>query len=320
MEGIGIFKLVLEANGFVQFKISKKTGEWLIEDFEVDPEKPRFILYTGTETAEEKEIMRNIYNSAWESVPPSIVETLKTKHENNFLGEIIKIIMITSSGAEGINLKNTRFVHIMEPYWNMVRVDQVVGRARRICSHEDLSEDLRTVKVFIYLSRATEEQLSENIEMKTQDISKLPYNTIKNGESKMDFVPFSTDQYLFEIAQIKDSINRQILTAVKESSIDCSLYNNNPDEPLVCYGFGKVSSNNFGSHPILEIDRSFKPEFKEVKQKLVAITIDGQKYAMDNRTKTVYDFESYQKAKNKTGELVAIGIFDQRIQQIVFDK
>jgi hypothetical protein len=70
----------------------------------------------------------------------------------------------------------------------------------------------------------------------------------------------------------------------------------------------------------LEIDRSFKPDFKEVKQKLVAITIDGQKYAMDNRTKTVYDFESYQKAKNKTGELVAVGFFDQRIQQIVFDK
>jgi hypothetical protein len=47
---------------------------------------------------------------------------------------------------------------------------------------------------------------------------------------------------------------------VKETAIDCSLYNNNPDEPLVCYGFGKVSSNNFGSYPVLEVDRSQKPE------------------------------------------------------------
>jgi len=323
LEGIGIFKLVLEANGFLEFKISKKGGEWQIENADVDPEKPRFVLYTGTETAEEKEIIRNIYNSAWEFVPPSIVSVLKEKSENNFLGEIIKVLMITSSGAEGINLRNTRFVHIMEPYWNMVRVDQVVGRARRICSHEDLPEELRTVQVFIYISRITQDQLSKNIEMRINDISKLEYPVLqKTGTTKMEQIPFSTDQYLFEIAQIKDSINRQILTAVKESAIDCSLYNTNPDEPLVCYGFGKVSSNNFGSYPILEVDRSQKPEInvRTEKQVLVGVTVDGVKYAMDKRTKIVYDFESYKKAKDKTGELIAVGTLDQRTQTILFDK
>jgi len=323
LEGIGIFKLVLEANGFIEFKISKKGGEWQIDGGNSDPEKPRFVLYTGTETAEEKEIVRNIYNSAWEFVPPSIVSALKEINQNNYLGEIIKVLMITSSGAEGINLRNTRFVHIMEPYWNMVRVDQVVGRARRICSHEDLPEDLRTVKVFIYISRITEEQLSKNIEMKTNDISKLKYQVVqKTGDMKMEHIAFSTDQYLFEIAQIKDSINRQILTAVKETAIDCSLYNNNPDEPLVCYGFGKVSSNNFGSYPILEVDRSQKPEInvKSVKQVLVGVTIDGVKYAMDKHSKILYDFESYKKAKEKKGELIAVGTLDERTQKIIFDK
>ena len=323
LEGIGIFKLVLEANGFVEFKISKKGGEWQIDGGNSDPEKPRFVLYTGTETAEEKEIVRNIYNSAWEFVPPSIVSALKEINQNNYFGEIIKVLMITSSGAEGINLRNTRFVHIMEPYWNMVRVDQVVGRARRICSHEDLPEDLRTVKVFIYISRITEEQLSKNIEMKTNDISKLKYQVVqKTGDMKMEHIAFSTDQYLFEIAQIKDSINRQILTAVKETAIDCSLYNNNPDEPLVCYGFGKVSSNNFGSYPILEVDRSQKPEInvKSVKQVLVGVTIDGIKYAMDKYSKILYDFESYKKTKEKKGELIVVGTLDERTQKIIFDK
>jgi len=323
LEGIGIFKLVLEANGFVEFKISKKSGEWQIDGADIDSEKPRFVLYTGTESAEEKEIVRNIYNSAWEFVPPSIVSVLKEKNQNNFLGEIIKVIMITSSGAEGINLRNTRFVHIMEPYWNMVRVDQVVGRARRICSHEDLPEDLRTVQVFIYISRITEEQLSKNIEMKINDVSKLQYSVVqKSGTTKMEYIPFSTDQYLFEIAQIKDSINRQILTAVKESAIDCSLYNTNPEEPLVCYGFGKVSTNNFGSYPILEVDRSQKPDINVRIEKpvLVGITVDGIKYAMDKKTKVVYDFESYKKAKEKKGELIAVGTLDQRTQTILFDK
>jgi hypothetical protein len=57
---------------------------------------------------------------------------------NNNSGEIIKIFMITSSGAEGISLKNVRYVHITEPYWHPVRTAQVIGRAIRICSHEDL--------------------------------------------------------------------------------------------------------------------------------------------------------------------------------------
>ena len=73
------------------------------------------------------------------------------KFENNQNGEVIKALMITSSGAEGINLKNTRFVHIVEPYWHMVRLEQVVGRARRICSHKLLPQELRNVKVYLYL-------------------------------------------------------------------------------------------------------------------------------------------------------------------------
>ena len=39
---------------------------------------------------------------------------------------------------EGLNLFNIRQVHIIEPYWNKVRTDQVKGRARRIESHINL--------------------------------------------------------------------------------------------------------------------------------------------------------------------------------------
>jgi hypothetical protein len=60
--------------------------------------------------------------------------------------------------------------------------------------------------------------------MKIHDLSKLNYSTVDSqGKPHLERIPFSTDQYLFEIAQIKDSINRQILTAVKETAIDCLL-------------------------------------------------------------------------------------------------
>ena len=118
MEGIGILRLILLANGFAEFKIKRVDNQWQLVESAEDKGKPRFVLYTGTETAEEKEIIRNVYNSMWEYVPSSLTTELKAINANNHYGEIIKIMMITSSGAEGINLKNTRFVHIVEPYWH----------------------------------------------------------------------------------------------------------------------------------------------------------------------------------------------------------
>ena len=66
--------------------------------------------------------------------------------------------MITSSGSEGIDLKNVRFVHILDPYWHPVRTEQVIGRARRICSHHLLPEALRTVKVYLYIMTFSQKQ------------------------------------------------------------------------------------------------------------------------------------------------------------------
>ena len=70
--------------------------------------------------------------------------------------------MITSAGSEGINLRNTRSVHIMEPYWHPVRTEQVIGRASRICSHQGLPKELQPVEVFIYIMTFTKEQLDSD--------------------------------------------------------------------------------------------------------------------------------------------------------------
>jgi hypothetical protein len=161
IEGIGVLKLILDANGFTQFKIKKDSSDvWKLDIPEDKQGMPTYALYTGTETAEEKEIIRNIFNSNWSAVPNTIVSDLTRISTNNLYGEIIKVLMITASGAEGISLKNTRYVHIIEPYWHPVRSEQVIGRARRICSHQDLPPELRTVNVFLYLMTFTKEQLA----------------------------------------------------------------------------------------------------------------------------------------------------------------
>ena len=303
IEGIGILRLILLANGFAEFKLTQADG-WNIVESEEDIGKPKFALYTGTETSEEKEIIRNVFNGAWDFVPTAIAKKLRETSANNMYGEAIKLLMITSSGAEGINLKNTRFVHIVEPYWHMVRIEQVVGRARRICSHQDLPEALRTVKVFLYITALSEEQKADddnNKELLRRDISRLDKRT-----------PVTTDETLYEMASMKQRINNQILQAVKESAIDCNLYSStrSSDEPLVCYGFGKVASNAFASHPMFEKDRDTAAEgldVKTVKLRARRIKIGDENYALNEATMEVYDMESYNRAKVSGTEPILIG-------------
>ena len=245
MEGIGIFQEVLNANGFQEFKIKKESGNWVL-DYPHD-ERMCYALYTGKEDSEVREIMRNVFNGEWENLPDTISLELRKIKENNLYGEIVKLFMITAAGAEGINLKNTRYVHITEPYWHNVRLEQVIGRARRINSHMALPVELRTVQVFLYLSVMSEEHKTDEKfkEIQVNDLSKIKENT-----------PVTTDEYLYEISQMKQKINNQFLRVIKETAMDCQLYvqKHNKHEPLVCYGRGFAPDRTFASYPTQKMD------------------------------------------------------------------
>ena len=288
-EGIGLFSLVLEKNGFARFRIKKNHfNVWEIDIPEVDEGKPTYALYTGTETSEEKEIVRHIYNGEWDSIPDSIGNVLKSKYRNNNMGEVIKVFMITSSGSEGINLRNTRYVHIMEPYWHPVRLEQVIGRARRICSHKDLPKALQTVEVFVYLMIFSEAQLKSDqaIELKRKDLSKA-----------VPRVPITSDQYLYEISEIKANLTAQLTDAIKESAFDCYIYGNGK-----CVNFGNPTNDKFSYVP----DYAEQQNDTTVQANKVAIewagkpiTINGVEYIYRRVGKDVmdlYDKEIYKKA------------------------
>ena len=289
LEGIGIFSLVLEKNGFARFTIKKnESGAWKIDIPDTDLGKPTYALYTGTETSEEKEIIRHIYNGEWDLVPDTISSVLTSISNNNNTGEIIKVLMITSSGSEGINLRNTRYVHIMEPYWHPVRTEQVVGRARRICSHNSLPEELQTVEVFIYLMTFTDEQLKsdEAIELKKKDLSR-----------KTPKVPITSDQNLFEISEIKANLNTQLVEAVKETSFDCYIYSNGK-----CINFSNPSNDKFSYVPdyaAQQSDTTVMINKTAVKWKAKSVTIMGKKYVsrkINPKMYYIYDKNSYEQA------------------------
>lgn len=163
--GIKSLVKVLEAHGYRNYL---KYGEG----------RKRFAVWSGDEKYETREEIKAVFNQ-----------------QKNYNGSKIKIILGSPSTKEGISWINVQQVHILEPYWNYSRILQIIGRAVRFCSHKNLPEEDRKVKVFIY-------------------IAVHPYEKM------------TIDQYIMNLALQKNKIIKQFETALKESAIDCSLFKN----------------------------------------------------------------------------------------------
>ena len=130
-----------------------------------------------------------------------IIKTFTNK--NNITGQIISLLIISKTGAEGLDLKNVRHVHICEPYWNMARIEQIIARASRYVSHVDLPKSDQTVQPYIYLSDYP-----------------IDYDIKKKKEE-------TTDIDLFTEAEKNKKLINQFYIAMANASIDCSLHEAN---------------------------------------------------------------------------------------------
>jgi len=304
LEGVGLMGAVLEANGWVEFKIAFSQCEWsIVTDLKDVSTKNCYSLYTGTEDVEQKEIIRNIFNGDWDKVPKSITNSLNPIQKNNNDGGIIKTIMITASGAEGITLKNVRFVHLMEPYWHPVRTEQVIGRAVRICSHQALPTDERNVTVYLYIMKFSQKQIKGDpkAENKKDRDPKLNSEIRRFDRSKIDKItPVTTDQTLWEISRLKQKINREILNEIKSSAIDCNIHSS---DEILCYDYGSVSKR-FVTKPNISQDSTdsvSKMNQKEQNWEGQEITLAGINYILrpdnaDPGVGRIYDKDSYERA------------------------
>jgi superfamily II DNA or RNA helicase len=160
--GIKSFVKFLEYNGYKNYKIN---GEGM----------RRFAVWSGDESSNIREEIKRVFNNY-----------------NNINGSKIKIILGTPSIKEGVSLLRVEQVHIMEPYWNMSRLKQIIGRAIRYCSHKDVKSDKRYVDVFIYMATYPGKK--------------------------------TVDQQIWKMAQDKNNIISQFEHAMKEKAIDCKIF------------------------------------------------------------------------------------------------
>jgi len=139
-------------------------------------------------------------------------------------GNNIKVIIISESGTEGIDLKNVREVHILDPWYNLNRIEQVIGRAVRNYSHFDLDKEKRNTTIYQYVNLTRNNEV-ESIDFRTYRIAENKQLFISKIERKMK--KNSIDCNLNnEVSSFKD-INRNLTPSQKKNGkeIEVKLHN-----------------------------------------------------------------------------------------------
>lgn len=125
--------------------------------------------FTGSQTAKERDQMVRDYNEGK-----------------------LRALLLSSAGGEGLDLKGTRMVQILEPHWNEEKLKQVEGRAARFKSHEALPEDQRNVIIQRYLAGTP---ATAGVKIKQKLLGIQPDQTV--------------DQYLTMMSKNKEDLNQQ---------------------------------------------------------------------------------------------------------------
>lgn len=126
-----------------------------------------------------------------------INEKKKKEMVENFNQDKFQVLIITSAGKEGLDLKGVRKLIVMDPVWNFSGIEQIKGRAVRMGSHMHLAPGERTVDIYyLILSTSHDRELTKN-----------------KGWC------FSGDSLVYTFVENKKKIQRKINTILKESSI-----------------------------------------------------------------------------------------------------
>ena len=133
-------------------------------------------------------------------------------------GEIIKVVLISQAGSEGLDFKAIRQIHIMDPWYNINRLEQIIGRGVRNFSHKDLPFEKRNVQIFMH-------------------------GTILDNPKEE-----SADLYVYRMTEIKAVKIGKVTRLLKQTSVDCLI--NHDQTELIAKNFDKIEENK-NIHQIL---------------------------------------------------------------------
>ena len=158
------------------FLAAKQSGETINGKPLGNFSQARYVMITGDKTFS----------------PNNLADIKYVTSKDNVNGEKVKVILISQAAAEGLDFKNVRQVHILSPWYNMNRIEQIVGRGVRNLSHCDLPFEKRNVEIYLH-------------------------STKPKGDEE------PADLYLYRYAEKKAIQIGEITRTMKEVAVDCLL-------------------------------------------------------------------------------------------------
>jgi len=205
-------------------------------------QKKTYAIISGDITVEERTLIINAFND-----------------KNNSSGKYISLLLISKTGAEGLDLKRVRHIHIIEPYWNAARQEQIIARGVRYLSHVDMPKSEQNVQTYMYLS---DYPVEYDIKKKKED---------------------TTDVHLYNMTVKNKILISQFLVCLAEASIDCSMHEPNFDasvrDEIHCKLCAVTNTKLY--HPLIAKDMMLPDPCKKLTTEEISakeIDVDGEKY------------------------------------------
>jgi len=228
--GVQLFAMCLEEHGYVS-----ASGNTLLGDKPeiVKGSKGKYALITSqTPDAEIGRILTRL------------------RRKENINGDDIRIVLASPKVSEGVDFRYVRQVHILDPWFNMSRIEQVIGRGMRVCSHSLLPFEQQNTTVYLHVCRYADkkkETLDEYIyrmyaEPKGIAIAKIKKVIMESAmdcelEQAVNALP--ADWRNLEVPQIRNQDNKELHlpigsmtspTFLADSDLVCRVSKGNPKE------------------------------------------------------------------------------------------
>lgn len=224
--GLAAMVHILKLHNFEEYK----------EGMAFDKSKMRYAVFSGDKDIKERTKLQNAYSCA------------ENKH-----GGYITALLLSSTGAEGLDLKNSRYC-FGEPYWNDSRGEQIKARGWRYMAGMHLDEKDRDFQYYMLLATVPKE--------------------ISDAGGKD--VELTTHEDLYFKSKRSQSMIDSFVQLIREVSIECFLQDHpnykcrmcNPsNRPLFHWDFSK---DTLMSDPCKEL--------VETKIKAKQVIVDGRVY------------------------------------------
>jgi ubiquitin C-terminal hydrolase len=356
LEGLGVFSLVLEANGFQRIRLTGpekdlEFDEETVKSFRERPEQPRFILYSGSESFTERVTLINVFNSDLKKLPPKIKAVLEEYNAAYLLKFPEMKTKYEKPKEKKIEEKTEEEKKVEEKKVEEKKEEELKGPVQNLYGElckvfmitkagaEGLSlYNVRTVHIMEpYWNKVLTDQVKgravricshKNLPVNERTVEVYTYLSIFNGPPSLTFQlkdnSKTSDEYIFQLATEKDKISNAFLSKIKNGAVDCMLNKSENEKGIQCVSYS--DSDDFLYDPRLSKDVTIQIKAEQVQEAAVPkTTVKGREYTKDGITyfilkDTVYKKPYIEGISKPVGEVVEKEVQGVKKQGIRFYK